>query len=73
MESDTPEGEVQNVACLPRATQGSALRVVTTDISAPEISAHQADERAMPQNYVTLLLGTTQFPTNVVKYGKTVK
>ena len=73
MESDTPEGEVQNVACLPRAPQGSALRVVTTDISAQAISDHQAGERAIPQSSVTSVLGTTQFPTNVVKYGKMVR
>ena len=51
MESNTPEGEV---ACLPRATQGSALRVVTTDISAPEISDHQADERGHAPEFCNL-------------------
>ena len=54
MESDPPEGEVQKVACFPRATQGSALRVVTADISAQEISDHQTNERGHAPEFCNL-------------------
>lgn len=54
MESDPPEGEVQKVACLLRATHGSALRVVTADISAQEISDHQTDERGHAPEFCNL-------------------
>lgn len=71
MESGHSEGEVQNVACSPKSPQGIIPEEwVTTDISAQAISDHQAGERAMPQSSVTSLLGTTQFPTNVVKEKK---